>query len=190
METPKSPKKRSIRLQVINEAGSMTTVNASRGATVNELIELLTLGARDIIPNAPNSAIQVFLKKSGAWNIEVKRDTTLSEYKQLTKKAARIKIVLDPDIMKRVGEELAEQEKQALLEEEAAQAKAAERGQLDWNTLGYARLLDAREQEKNAAMQELEEKQGAATEGKGVKEGKEGQQEGSKEGLQEEKEGK
>ena len=144
-ETP--PKKRTIRLQVINESGDMTTISATRSASVDEVIELLTLGAQDILPNAPSAAISIFLKKNGTWEEEVKRGTNLSDYKQLKKKTARIKVILDPEVMKKIHDEISHKENEKLEEEEKVKLKAAEQGQLNWNTLGYAKLLEAREKD-------------------------------------------
>ena len=114
-ETP--PKKRTIRLQVINESGDMTTISATRSASVDEVIELLTLGAQDILPNAPSAAISIFLKKNGTWEEEVKRGTNLSDYKQLKKKTARIKVILDPEVMKKIHDEISHKENEKIYHE-------------------------------------------------------------------------
>ena len=126
----------------------MTNVNASRDASVDEIIELLMLSASDLIPNAPKEAIHIYLKQGGNWETEAMRGTPISDYKPLKKKAARIRVILDSEIMAQVMERKAAKEEVARSEEEAFQAQAAERGKLDWKTLGYARLLEARDHDQ------------------------------------------
>ena len=185
-----SPKKaRSIRLQVINETGSMTNMTASRSASVNDIIELLMLGARDLIPDAPNEAIHVWLKEKGSsdWELELERGELISKYKQLCKKAARVKVTLNPAIMAGVEQEKSIKEDLLRKEEEEKQLIAAERKKLDWSTLGYALLLEARESDRHPAQNMLTEKEASTKENESEgKEGKEEQKEEQKEDQKEE----
>ena len=148
MEPPKSPKKRKIRLQVTNESGSMTNIHASRDASVDEIIELLSLSANELFPDAPPKAIHIFIKMNGNWDTEAMRGTPISDYKPLTKKAARIRVTLDPVIMAEILKDKAVKEELIRSEQETYQAKQAEQGQLNWQTLGYARLLEIRNNER------------------------------------------
>jgi len=101
----------------------MTNVNASRDASVDEIIELLMLSASDLIPNAPKEAIHIYLKQGGNWETEAMRGTPISDYKPLKKKAARIRVILDSEIMAQVMERKAAKEEVARSEEEAFQAQ-------------------------------------------------------------------
>ena len=107
-ETKRPEKEKYINITVTNSKGTLTPVKASRDATVDELIRLLTSIARDANAEASNDDIKIFLKENKKL-IEVKRGTKLSDYAQLKKKRARVYLTLETEAEK-VAKQVAKQE--------------------------------------------------------------------------------
>jgi len=151
-ETKRPEKEKYINITVTNSKGTLTPVKASRDATVDELIRLLTSIARDANAEASNDDIKIFLKENKKL-IEVKRGTKLSDYAQLKKKRARVYLTLETEAEK-VAKQVAKQEAELRQQAENVARQEAELRQQAENLARQEAEL--RQQAENVARQEAE----------------------------------